>query len=353
MIRAEKLSKFYGGKRALGPVSFEIAEGETVGFLGLNGAGKTTALRILACDLRPSGGSVAVGDVDALADPHKVRQRIGFLPESPPVYQDMSVTDYLHFAGQLRGMSKGDVRKRMPKVLEVTHLTDVDDEIIGHLSHGFRQRVGVAQAIIHSPTLLILDEPTRGLDPVQIVEMRNLIHELKEDHTVLISSHILTEISQTCDRLLVLGQGRILASGSEQELTVDLADVKSVVVMVRPLASSDDDAKSPQGEGGDGGDDGDDGGEPTNASNRESASDADDPVAKLLKGIEGVSEVAGGDASNDRARSYRLTCNGDVRADIGRAIVNAGHDLLKLDEAHSELEQTFMQLVQGGRDANN
>ena len=177
MIRAEKVSKYYGGKRALGPVSFEIEDGETVGFLGLNGAGKTTALRILACDLRPSGGTVAVDNVDAIADPHAVRQRIGFLPENPPLYQDMTVSDYLYFAGQLRGMSKDEVGKRLPRVLELTHLKDTEQELIGHLSHGYRQRVGVSQAIIHEPTLLILDEPTRGLDPVQIVgiEIRGLI----------------------------------------------------------------------------------------------------------------------------------------------------------------------------------
>jgi ABC-2 type transport system ATP-binding protein len=218
MIRAQNLAKFYGGKRALGPVSFEINDGETVGFLGLNGAGKTTALRILACDLRPSAGTIEVGGVDAVADPHEVRKRIGFLPESPPLYSDMSIADYLTFAGELRGMSGSEVKKRLPEVLEITDLGDVAGDQIGTLSHGYRQRVGVAQAIIHNPKFLILDEPTRGLDPVQIVEMRNLIHDLKQSHTVLISSHILTEISQTCDRLLVLGKGKILGAGTEADL---------------------------------------------------------------------------------------------------------------------------------------
>src|SRR4051812_34440924 len=165
MIRASNLSKFYGGKRALGPVSFEIADGETVGFLGLNGAGKTTALRILACDLRPSGGTIEVGGVDAIAEPHEVRKRVGFLPETPPLYMDMTVTDYLRFAGELRGMSKQAVKRRMSETLEVTDLTDVARDVIGTLSHGYRQRVGVAQAIIHEPKFLVLDEPTRGLDP--------------------------------------------------------------------------------------------------------------------------------------------------------------------------------------------
>src|SRR5688572_1604546 len=233
MIRASNLSKYYGGKRALGPVSFEIKDGETVGFLGLNGAGKTTALRILACDLRPSNGTIEVGGVDAIAEPHEVRKRIGFLPENPPLYMDMTVNDYLGFAGELRGMSKAEVKKRLPDVLDVTALGDVSDDQIGTLSHGYRQRVGVAQAIIHQPKFLILDEPTRGLDPVQIVEMRNLIHDLKQNHTVLISSHILTEISQTCDRLLVLGRGKILGVGSESELSAHEGEIRSISITVR------------------------------------------------------------------------------------------------------------------------
>src|SRR6185503_11917306 len=148
----------------------------------------------------------------------EVRKRVGFLPENPPLYADMSVADYLRFSGELRGMSKHAVKKRMPDVLEITDLTDVASDLIGTLSHGFRQRVGVAQAIVHQPKFLILDEPTRGLDPVQIVEMRNLIHDLKQNHTFLISGPILTEISQTCDRLLVLGKGALLGAGSEAEL---------------------------------------------------------------------------------------------------------------------------------------
>src|SRR3984885_12550088 len=242
MIRASNLSKFYGGKRALGPVSFEINDGETVGFLGLNGAGKTTALRILACDLRPSAGTIEVGGVDAVHDPHEVRKRVGFLPENPPLYADMSIVDYLKFAGELRGMTKAEVGKRMPEVLEICDLADVASDMIGTLSHGYRQRVGVAQAIVHQPKFLILDEPTRGLDPVQIVEMRNLIHDLKQNHTVLISSHILTEISQTCDRLLVLGKGKLLGSGSEGDLAKHEGEIRQITVTIR--APSGDDPKA-------------------------------------------------------------------------------------------------------------
>ena len=317
MIRASNLSKFYGGKRALGPVTFEINDGETVGFLGLNGAGKTTALRILACDLRPSSGTIEVGGVDAVADPHEVRKRIGFLPENPPLYADMIVTDYLRFAGELRGMSKAEVKRRLPEVLEITDLAEVATDPIGNLSHGFKQRVGLAQAIVHEPKFLILDEPTRGLDPMQIVEMRNLIHDLKQNHTVLISSHILTEISQTCDRLLVLGRGQILGVGSEQDLASSESEIRQVTVTVRP----------PSG---------------------------DDPKAQIrgvLAAVDGVKSVAD-PYEQGGGLLFALSTTKDCRAEVSRAVVNAKLDLIKLDYARSELENTFIRLV-GGADASN
>jgi ABC-2 type transport system ATP-binding protein len=319
MIRATNLSKFYGGKRALGPVSFEIEDGETVGFLGLNGAGKTTALRILACDLRPSSGSIEVGGTDAVADPHEVRKRIGFLPEHPPVYPEMVVTEYLTYAGELRGMSRAETRKRMPDVLDVTNLNDVQNELIGTLSHGYRQRVGIAQAIIHQPKFLILDEPTRGLDPVQIVEMRNLIHDLKQAHTVLISSHILTEISQTCDRLLVLGKGKLLGAGTEEELSAKQDSVMQISVTIRP---------------------------PKDAENLEEA------VKKVLSEVEGVTKIADVLDQGDNGLLFSLDTKRDCRADVSRAVVEAKYDLIRLDFSRSELENTFIRLV-GGTDASN
>jgi ABC-2 type transport system ATP-binding protein len=317
MIRASNLSKFYGGKRALGPVSFEIADGETVGFLGLNGAGKTTALRILACDLRPSAGTIEVGGFDALAEPHQVRKRIGFLPENPPLYADMVVIDYLRFSGELRGMTKAEVKRRMPEILEITDLTDVANDQISTLSHGYRQRVGVAQAIVHDPKFLILDEPTRGLDPVQIVEMRNLIHDLKQNHTVLISSHILTEISQTCDRLLVLGRGKILGAGSEQDLATSEAEIRQVTVVVRAPAGDD-----PRGQ-----------------------------IRTVLAAVDGVKAVAD-PYEQGGGLAFALETAKDCRAEVSRAVVTARLDLLKLDYARSELENTFIRLV-GGVDASN
>jgi len=317
MIRANNLSKFYGGKRALGPVTFEINDGETVGFLGLNGAGKTTALRILACDLRPSAGTIEVGGVDVVSHPHEVRKKIGFLPENPPLYADMIVTDYLRFSGELRGMTKAEVKKRLPEVLEITDLADVAGDQISTLSHGYRQRVGVAQAIVHDPKFLILDEPTRGLDPVQIVEMRNLIHDLKQNHTVLISSHILPEISQTCDRLLVLGHGKILRTGSEQDLATTETEIRQVTVVVRPPAG-DDPRKQ---------------------------------IRTVLTAVDGVKSVAD-PYDHGGGLAFALETTKDCRAEVGRAVVTAKLDLLKLDYARSELENIFIRLV-GGDDAPN
>ncbi|MBS1121679.1 MAG: transporter related protein [Deltaproteobacteria bacterium] len=324
MIRATNLTKLYGGKRALGPVSFEIKDGETVGFLGLNGAGKTTALRLLACDLRPSSGTIEVGGVDAIAEPHEVRKRIGFLPENPPLYLDMNIVDYLTFAGELRKMTRAELKRRLPEVLELTDLTEVARDTIGTLSHGFRQRVGLAQAIIHQPKFLILDEPTRGLDPVQIVEMRNLIHDLKQNHTVLISSHILTEISQTCDRLLVLGRGRMLAVGTEHDLSKFKDAIRQITVTVRPPQALED------------------------------AAPADDPklgARTLLAAVEGVESV-GDPYTTPDGLTFALETSKDCRAAVSRAVVEAKLDLLKLDYARSELENTFVRLV-GGDHASN
>jgi len=321
MITVSNLSKYYGGKRALGPVSFEIDDGETVGFLGLNGAGKTTALRILACDLRPSAGAVTVDGVDALADPHQVRKRIGFLPENPPLYQDMSVDEYLRYAADLRGVERGERANRIGHAIEVTDLTEVASDPIATLSHGFRQRVGVAQAIVHNPALVILDEPTRGLDPRQIVEMRKLIHGLKDHHTVLISSHLLAEVSQTCDRLLILGHGQILGAGTEAELAAHEGDVRSVSITVRIPAGA------------------------SGAPYRDGDVDAREKLAAVLARIDGVTAVGDPQARGD-GWAVSLESARDLRADISRAVVQAGLDLLKLDYARSELENTFLRLVQ-------
>ena len=217
MIRAEGLSKIYDSKTVVDDVSFTIEDREIVGFLGLNGAGKTTVLRMLSGLLAPSAGTVEIDGQDLLDDPLAMRWRIGFLPERPPLYEDMTVAAYLVFAARLRGQHADAAR--VDEVLSLTDLTDVREQRIGTLSHGYRQRLGIAQAIVHEPALVVLDEPINGLDPVQIKEMRELIRRLKDRHTVLVSSHILTEISQTCDRILVLQGGKLAFSGTEDDLS--------------------------------------------------------------------------------------------------------------------------------------
>jgi len=326
MIQVQNLAKFYGSARALGPVTFDIEDGECVGFLGLNGAGKTTALRILACDLRPSAGAVRVTGIDALSSPHEVRKHVGFLPETPPLYHDMTVSDFLGFAGRIRGMSTADVRRRVPEVAHTTGLEEVRDQAIGTLSHGFRQRVGVAQAIIHEPKLLILDEPTRGLDPVQIVEMRKMITTLKSAHTILVSSHVLTEISKTCDRLLVLGDGSIVGAGTESELSASLLESRHVVIAVRPS------------------------GEPYRDGASAAGSTAVAAIRECIDKVAAVTEVEHTGA-HDGALVFEVTASEDVRAEVNRALVEAGHDVIHLDRVERQLENIFLQLVHGGNDA--
>jgi gliding motility-associated transport system ATP-binding protein len=315
MIRAQALQKSFSGRRVLGPLSFTIDDGETVGFLGLNGAGKTTALRILACDLRPSAGSVHIDGIDALENPHEVRRHVGFLPENPPLYPDMSVGEFLRFAGRLRGLTAREVAKRVPEVAARTHIDDVQGEPIRNLSHGYRQRVGVAQAVIHQPKLVILDEPTRGLDPVQIVEMRQMVRELKAEHTVLISSHILTEISETCDRMLVLGDGAIVGSGTEEELSQRVASSRRIVVGVRPRGTLED-------------------------------------ALAAIRAVPGVVEAAAAGAA-DGGQEIAVSAASDVREELCRALVEKGHGVISLGRAQHKLESIFLELVKGDAHAGN
>ena len=231
MIVAEGMSKYYGERRALDDLSFEIADGEVVGFLGLNGAGKTTALKILSGLLLPSAGRVCIDGVDQSLAAASARRHVGFLPDRPALYEEMTVRAQLRYAGQLYGVSAADIDARVDAVLELANLGGVQHDLIAWLSHGYRQRVGIAQAIVHAPKLVILDEPISGLDPEQIVGMRALIRSLAEQHTVLLSSHILGEISQTCDRILVLNQGRIVARGTEEELVAGLRGTRTEVIV--------------------------------------------------------------------------------------------------------------------------
>jgi len=313
MISASGLTKYYGDTRAIHDLAFEIDKGEIVGFLGLNGAGKTTTLRILACLLLPSTGEVRVNGVNALENPHDVRKLLGFLPEAPPLYDEMTVEDFLLFAGQLRGLARTEADKCLGRAMELTNITDVREKVIGALSHGYRQRVGLAQAVIHDPPVLILDEPIKGLDPVQIVEVREMIRNLSGKHTILISSHILTEISQTCDRILMIKDGEIVATGTEDELTASLALGHKLQLVAR-------------GE-------------------REA-------LLGCLRAVDGVVDCDDLPAELQTHRPPRdadivcllLTTKEDRREAISRAVVEGGFGLLQLSPAAAELESAFLKL---------
>ena len=306
MIVVDRVSKYYGSSAAVSELDFTIEKGECVGFLGLNGAGKSTTLRMLSCLLLPTSGRIRIGGHDVEEDPHAIRKLIGYLPDTPPLYPEMKVGEFLAYAGRLRRMSKADVVARLPEVLEVTGLSDVRDQPISTLSHGYRQRVGIGQAIIHRPALLILDEPIQGLDPVQIVEMRELIRSLRGEHTILLSSHILSEIERTCDRILMLHHGRIVAMGTEEELVGKMQGGSISVSTGLTLEVRGDEATL--------------------------------RAALALDGLE-VDEVS---EAGEGCLAVRLSLASDTREEVAAAIVGAGLGLLELRRASSALEDAFV-----------
>ncbi len=217
-IVVENITKKYGTQRAVDNISFEVKTGEILGFLGPNGAGKTTTMKIITCFMAPSDGDVKVNGISVLEDPESVKKKIGYLPESNPLYYDMYVLDYLDFVARLQGVPEENIQKRIAEMVKVCGLNDEKHKKIGELSKGYKQRVGLAQAMIHDPEILILDEPTTGLDPNQIVEIRKLIRELGREKTVILSTHILPEVEATCDRILIINKGKIVADGTSDML---------------------------------------------------------------------------------------------------------------------------------------
>ncbi|NRA32241.1 MAG: ABC transporter ATP-binding protein [Polyangiaceae bacterium] len=310
MIEISELYKYYGQRRAVGPISLAIADGEVIGLLGRNGAGKTTTLRILACDLLASSGTVKVAGYDAVESADSVRANIGYLPDTPPLYGEMRVREYLGYAARLRGVSGKDLELRLNDVLAQTGLVAVAGDPIASLSHGFKQRVGIAQAIVHRPKLVILDEPISGLDPAQIKEMRGLIRGLAGQHTVIVSSHILSEISETCDRIFIIRDGEIIASGSEQELTAEADTGDRLQLTIRPDGDLSDLAA----------------------------------LRSLLEATDGVSDVVIEESTSGEWQ-VKLKTATDRRALICQRVVEAGGGLLAIVRIARELESVFLELT--------
>src|SRR5580698_5808097 len=232
MIKVEGLTKRYARKVAVDNISFEVEKGQIVGFLGPNGAGKTTTMRVLTCFLPPTSGSAQVAGFDVQDQAMEVKRRIGYLPETPPVYPDMEVHEYLEFVGRLKNVPSNDLTRRVNEVSEKCAVTEVRKTLIGKLSKGYKQRVGLAQEIIHNPDVLILDEPTAGLDPHQIIETRDLIKGLAGEHTIILSTHILPEVEQTCERVIIIARGKLVATDTVENLTSRLRGAETVSVEV-------------------------------------------------------------------------------------------------------------------------
>ena len=308
MIQVEQLSKYYGARAAIRNLTFRIETGEVVGFLGLNGAGKTTTLRILGCVLLPTSGSVTLDGQDIATAPRALKARIGFLPETPPVYEEMGVGEYLAFVAALRGVPPERVSHQVAETEERIGLTALHEEPISALSHGFRQRVGVAQALVHDPEVLLLDEPANGLDPVQNVQMRALIRSLRGDHTVVVSSHILPEIAQTCDRLLIVRDGELVAQGTEAELEERLGLGSGAELEI----------------GGD--------------------AEAAATALRRLPGVRGVSVLPG---SAGRTL-LRVDAPEALRPALARAVLSNGVELFRLDATADRLESLFLKLTGRG-----
>src|SRR5712691_2675648 len=242
MISVKDLSKRYARNTAVDHISFEVERGQIVGFLGPNGAGKTTTMRMLTCFLPPSSGTATVAGFDVLEAPLEVKKRIGYLPEAPPLYLEMRTAEYLTFVGRLKGLSGAELRRRVDTVCDRCAVGDEKNKLLGKLSKGYRQRVGLAQAIIHNPDVLILDEPTAGLDPHQIIETRDLIKDLAKNgnHTVILSTHILPEVEATCQKVIIISKGKLVATDSVENLTSRLRGAETVAVEVMARDGSAD-----------------------------------------------------------------------------------------------------------------
>lgn len=307
MIQVQNLTRYYGSVPAIDGVSFEVQTGEILGFLGPNAAGKTTTMRILTCFMPASSGTAKVAGFDVRTHSMEVRRRIGYLPENPPLYPEMTVTSYLDFVAKIKGIESRDRQKRIAEVMDRTAITDVKSDVIRKLSKGYKQRVGLAQALVHNPEVLILDEPTVGLDPKQIIEVRDLIRDLAQKRTVILSTHILPEVSATCQRVVIINKGKVVAEDTPKNLTTKVRGVNRLLV---------------------------------------EASGPKDEIQKKLSGLAGVKKVSVDGAAGNHFR-FNIDCelNHDVRADLAKTVIHSGWGLLELRSRDANLEDVFLKLT--------
>jgi ABC-2 type transport system ATP-binding protein len=309
MIAVQELTKRYARNTAVDHISFAVQRGQIVGFLGPNGAGKTTTMRMLTCFLPPTSGTATVAGFDVLEHPLEVKRRIGYLPEMPPLYLEMRTAEYLTFVGSLKGLGGAELSNRVNFVLDRCSISDVKEKVLGKLSKGYRQRVGLAQAIIHNPDVLILDEPTAGLDPKQINETRDLIKSLAGDHTIILSTHILPEVEQTCEQVIIINKGKLVATDSVHNLQDRARGAGSVLIEIAARTGALDLAQA----------------------------------KSRLEQVAGVTRVL----SRDHLGVFEVESHNDraIRGELARAVVQAGWDLNEMRTAAVSLEEIFLQLT--------
>ena len=307
MIEVENLSKIYNGRKAVDDISFRVEKGEILGFLGPNGAGKTTTMRILTCYMPASAGTARVAGYDVFEESLEVRKRIGYLPETPPLYPEMTVASYLHFVAKIKGAQSANRKQQVDEVMEKCNIGDVQKRIIGKLSKGYKQRVGLAQALLNNPDVLILDEPTIGLDPKQIFEVRSLIKNLAGSHTVILSTHILPEVSMTCNRVVIINKGKVVAMDTPEGLARQVKGGEKIALTVE--------------------------GPP-------------EAVREKLQSIEGVLSVQA-QAAGDKAHDFTVECrlDTDLRSVLAATVVSQGWGLLELRGISMSLEDVFINLI--------
>jgi len=313
VIEVQHLTKRYGPFTAVDDISFTVERGEILGFLGPNGAGKTTTMRVLTGYMPPTEGTAVVAGFNLLEKPIEAKRRTGYLPETPPLYPDMTVREYLEFCSRIKGVPRADRKARVSSVMERTRVADMADRHCGKLSKGYRQRVGLAQALLHNPDVLILDEPTAGLDPKQIIETRQLIKDLRGDHTVVLSTHILPEVSQTCQRVVIINKGKVVAIDTPDNLTSRLRGSETMYVQVDALGAD---------------------------------------AGSVLAGLAGVTRVSVSDTQDTVVGLEVESETGrDLRRELAATVVGRGWGLLEMRPMRMSLEDVFLKLTTQERDA--